>query len=51
MPAIFPRSVAPIGWLTADGERELVPAVWGFPLLGEGYAPKPVTNGRETTRY
>ena len=49
MPAIFPRSVAPIVRLTADGERELVPAVWGFPLLRESYAPRPVTNVRDDT--
>jgi hypothetical protein len=32
--------------LASDGERELVPATWGFPLLQNGYAPKPVTNVR-----
>lgn len=44
MPAIFPKSVAPIIRLAPDGEREMVPATWGFPLLKDGYAPKPVTN-------
>lgn len=49
MDAIFPRSVAPIVRLAADGEREMVPATWGFPLLRKGYAPKPVTNVRDDT--
>jgi putative SOS response-associated peptidase YedK len=49
MPAIFPKSVAPIVRLAANGEREMVPATWGFPLLREGYAPKPVTNVRDDT--
>jgi len=49
MSAIFPKSVAPIVRAVEDGERELVPAVWGFPLLREGYAPKPVTNVRDDT--
>lgn len=47
MPAIFPRSVAPIVRLASDGEREMVPATWGFPLLQKGYAPRPVTNVRD----
>lgn len=47
MPAIFPRSVAPIVRIAEDGEREMVPASWGFPLLRKGYAPKPVTNVRD----
>lgn len=47
MPAIFPKSVAPIVRLAEDGVREMVPATWGFPLLRAGYAPKPVTNVRD----
>lgn len=47
LPAIFPRTVAPIVRLAPDGERELVEATWGFPLLRKGYAPKPVTNIRD----
>lgn len=47
MPAIFPKSVAPVVRLASDGERELVPMTWGFPLLRKGYAPKPVTNARD----
>lgn len=47
MPAIFPRNVAPIVRVAPDGERELVPMTWGFPLLQKGYAPKPVTNVRD----
>lgn len=47
--AIFPRSVAPVVRLASDGERELVPMTWGFPLLRKGYAPKPVTNVRDDT--
>lgn len=47
MPAIFPKSVAPIVRLAPDGEREMVPATWGFPLLQKGYAPRPVTNVRD----
>lgn len=49
MAAIFPKSVAPIVRVAADGEREMVPATWGFPLLREGYAPRPVTNVRDDT--
>ncbi len=49
LPAIFPRTVAPIVRVATDGERELVPATWGFPLLRKGYAPKPVTNVRDDT--
>ena len=47
MPAIFPKTVAPIVRLATDGEREMVPASWGFPLLQKGYAPRPVTNVRD----
>ncbi len=35
------------GGAAGDGERELVPMTWGFPLLKKGYAPKPVTNVRD----
>lgn len=49
MPAIFPKSVAPIVRVAEDGAREMVPATWGFPLLKPGYAPKPVTNVRDDT--
>lgn len=47
--AIFPKTVAPVVRLASDGERELVPMMWGFPLLRKGYAPKPVTNVRDDT--
>lgn len=47
MPAIFPRWVAPVVRLATDGERELVPMTWGFPLIQKGLAPKPVTNIRD----
>lgn len=49
MPAIFPRWVAPVVRLAADGERELVPMTWGYPLIRKGVAPKPVTNVRDDT--
>lgn len=49
LPAIFPRTVAPIVRLAADGERELVPATWGYPLIRKGLTPKPVTNVRDDT--
>lgn len=49
LPAIFPRSVAPIVRLASDGERELVPMTWGYPLIRKGLAPKPVTNVRDDT--
>lgn len=49
LPAIFPKAVAPVVRVAADGERELVPMTWGFPLLREDYAPKPVTNVRDDT--
>jgi putative SOS response-associated peptidase YedK len=48
-PSIFPKSVAPVVRLAADGERELVAMMWGFPLIRKGYAPKPVTNVRDDT--
>lgn len=47
--AIFPKTVAPVVRLAADGERELVAMMWGFPLVRKGYAPKPVTNVRDDT--
>jgi putative SOS response-associated peptidase YedK len=47
LPAIFPRHVAPIIKQSADGERELVMRSWGFILLRDAYAPKPVTNTRD----
>ncbi len=49
LPAIFPKAVAPVVRVASDGERELVPMTWGFPLLRKGYAPKPVTNVRDDT--
>jgi len=45
--AIFPRHVAPIVRCSADGEREIVPMSWGFMLLQNGRAPRPVTNVRD----
>lgn len=48
-PSIFPKSVAPVVRLATDEERELVPMMWGFPLIRKGYAPKPVTNVRDDT--
>lgn len=47
LPSIFPRSIAPVIRPADDGERELVPMTWGFPLLRKGYAPKFVTNVRD----
>jgi putative SOS response-associated peptidase YedK len=49
MPAIFPKASAPIVRLAPDGEREMVPAMWGYPLIRKGYAPRPVTNVRDDT--
>jgi putative SOS response-associated peptidase YedK len=46
-PAIFPRHVAPVVRCTADGEREVVTMNWGFMLLHNGRAPRPVTNVRD----
>jgi putative SOS response-associated peptidase YedK len=46
-PAIFPRHVAPVIRCTADGEREIVTMSWGFMLLQNGRAPRPVTNVRD----
>ena len=45
--AIFPRHVAPVVRHTSDGERELVSMSWGFMLLQQGRAPRPVTNVRD----
>jgi putative SOS response-associated peptidase YedK len=47
VPAIFPRHVAPVVRRTADGEREMVTMSWGFMLLQQGRAPRPVTNVRD----
>jgi putative SOS response-associated peptidase YedK len=45
--AIFPRHMAPVVRQTADGEREIVTMSWGFMLLQQGKAPRPVTNVRD----
>ena len=45
--AIFPRHVAPIVRRAQDGERELVRMSWGFMLLQQERAPRPVTNVRD----
>jgi len=47
MSAIFPKHKAPVVRQTADGERELVLMSWGFMLLQNGRAPRPVTNVRD----
>ena len=47
--AIFPRHVAPVVRQTADGEREIATMSWGFMLLQNGRAPRPVTNVRDDT--
>jgi len=47
MSAIFPKNKAPVVRQTADGERELVPMSWGFMLLRNGRAPRPVSNVRD----
>jgi putative SOS response-associated peptidase YedK len=44
---IFPRHVAPIVRSAKDGDRELVTMSWGFMLLQQGKAPRPVTNVRD----
>jgi putative SOS response-associated peptidase YedK len=49
LPAIFPRHVAPVIRQSADGEREIVTMSWGFMLLQQGRAPRPVTNVRDDT--
>ena len=45
--AVFPRNVALVVRATADGEREIVMMSWGFMLLQDGRAPRPVTNVRD----
>jgi putative SOS response-associated peptidase YedK len=45
--AIFPRHVAPVVRQAADGDREIVSMSWGFMLLQQGRAPRPVTNVRD----
>jgi putative SOS response-associated peptidase YedK len=45
--AIFPRHVAPVMRTASDGEREIVTMSWGFMLLQQGRAPRPVTNVRD----
>jgi putative SOS response-associated peptidase YedK len=45
--AIFPRHVAPVIRRSADGELELATMSWGFMLLQQGRAPRPVTNVRD----
>jgi putative SOS response-associated peptidase YedK len=47
--SIFPRHLAPVIRQTADGEREIVTMSWGFMLLQQGRAPRPVTNARDDT--
>jgi putative SOS response-associated peptidase YedK len=47
--AIFPKHVASVLRSTADGEREIVSMSWGFMLLQNGRAPRPVTNVRDDT--
>ena len=45
--AIFPRHTAPVVRGAPDGEREIVMMSWGFMLLQNGRAPRPVTNVRD----
>jgi len=47
LPAVFPRHVAPVVRRAPDGEREIVNMSWGFMLLQQGRAPRPVTNVRD----
>jgi putative SOS response-associated peptidase YedK len=47
VPAIFPRHMAPVVRQTVDKEREIVMMSWGFMLLQNGRAPRPVTNVRD----
>jgi putative SOS response-associated peptidase YedK len=47
--AIFPKHVAPVVRAADDCERELVTMSWGFMLLQNGKAPRPVTNVRDDT--
>jgi putative SOS response-associated peptidase YedK len=44
---IFPRYMAPVVRSAPDGDREMVMMSWGFMLLQQGRAPKPVTNVRD----
>jgi len=39
--------MAPVVRQSADGERETVMMSWGFMLLQQGRAPRPVTNVRD----
>jgi len=45
--AIFPRHMAPVVRRSPDGEREIVMMSWGFMLVQNGRAPRPVTNVRD----
>jgi len=45
--AIFPRHLAPVVRGSPDGEREIVMMSWGFMLVQNGRAPRPVTNVRD----
>ena len=45
--SIFPRQSAPVIRSATDGEHELVMMTWGFVLLQQGKAPRPVTNVRD----
>jgi putative SOS response-associated peptidase YedK len=45
--AIFPRRMAPVVRRSPDGEREIVMMSWGFMLVQNGRAPRPVTNVRD----
>jgi putative SOS response-associated peptidase YedK len=45
--AIFPRHLAPIVRRSPDGDREIVMMSWGFMLVQNGRAPRPVTNVRD----
>jgi putative SOS response-associated peptidase YedK len=47
MSSIFPKHGAPVVRQAADGEGELVLMSWGFMLLHNGRAPRPVTNVRD----
>src|SRR5215471_21610188 len=45
--AIFPRHIAPVVRSADDNEREIVMMSWGFMLVQNGRAPRPVTNVRD----
>ena len=45
--AIFPRHIAPVVRSGDDREREIVTMSWGFMLLQNDRAPRPVTNVRD----